>query len=301
MAMEEEEYHNSMHAKLPAEEASIEAILTAMESAATSDGLLHIANCVEANLSTAIAQPHHSDESTQYIVDLQEIMEEVRSRYVLTREKEIEMESSRLKDRLNQWGIHPRTETQFTPVKGKKKTRKSADSQAAKKPRTDSYTNRFSSLAIEEGEDVNEDEMDAGETTPMPSPTKPVRHTPLPQFNTTCPRNPINHAPKPKQAAPKVNHWRRRAATSTPLQEAENPSPAILNSEDFPPLPSKPAPTRSKPKCQEIPIEDPFSVLKSEKCQTLFKELQEFVRIANNIPTKAGRMAALFKFIEEDN
>ncbi|GFU34320.1 hypothetical protein NPIL_648931 [Nephila pilipes] len=180
-------------------------------------------------------------------------MEEVRSRHVQTREKEIEMESSRLKDRLNQWGINQRTDNQFTPVKGKNKTRKGAESQAAIKPRTDNYTNRFSSLAIEEGEDDNE--MDAGETTPMPSPTKP---------------------------------------------EAENPSPPIINNEDFPPLPSKPAPTRTKPKNTTTPIEDPFSVLKSEKCQTLYKEMQEFVRIANTIPTKAGRMAALFKFIEEE-
>ncbi|GFT00678.1 spectrin beta chain [Nephila pilipes] len=254
IAMEDDQLHDSMHAKLPAEKASIEAILTTMESTVTSDGLLHIANCVEANLSNAIAQPHHSDESTQYIVDLQEIMEEVRSRYVQTREKEIDMESSRLKDRLNQWGISQRADTQFTPVKGKNKTRKSAESQAAKKPRTDNYTNRFSSLAIEEDEGDNE--MDAGEITPMPSPTK---------------------------------------------SEAENPSPTIINNEDFPPLHSKPVPTRAKPKSNETPIEDPFSVLRSEKCQTLYKEMQEFVHIANNIPTKAGRMAALFKFIEEED
>ncbi|GFT41171.1 hypothetical protein NPIL_523861 [Nephila pilipes] len=254
--MEDDSFHESINAKLPAEKASIEAILTAMETTVTSDGLLHIANCVEANLSNAIAQPHHSDETTQYIVDLQEIMDEVRSRYAQTREKEIDMEANRLKDRLNQWGIIQRAETQFTPVKGKNKTRKSADSQAAKKPRTDNsnYTNRFSSLAIEEDEGDNE--MDAGEITPMPSPTK---------------------------------------------SEAENPSPTIVNNEDFPPLPSKPVPTRTKPKSNETTIEDPFSVLKSEKCQTLYKEMQEFVRIANNIPTKAGRMAALFKFIEEEN
>ncbi|GFT37557.1 hypothetical protein NPIL_301161 [Nephila pilipes] len=178
--MEDDSFHDSMHAKLPAEKASIEAILTTMETTVTSDGLLHIANCVEANLSNAIAQPHHSDESTQYIVDLQEIMDEVRSRYMQTREKEIDMEANRLKDRLNQWGIIQRAETQFTPVKGKNKTRKSADAQAAKKPRTEntSYTNRFSSLAIEE--DEGENEMDAGEITPMPSPTKSIRNIPHP-------------------------------------------------------------------------------------------------------------------------
>ncbi|GFS31750.1 hypothetical protein NPIL_690211 [Nephila pilipes] len=104
------------------------------------------------------------------------------------------MESSRLKDRLNQWGINHRTDTQFTPEKGKNKTRKSAESQAAKKPRTDNYTNRFSSLAIEEGEDDNE--MDAGEITPMPSPTKSVRNTPHPHLNTN------NRIPRRQMAPP---------------------------------------------------------------------------------------------------
>ncbi|GFT66450.1 hypothetical protein NPIL_366611, partial [Nephila pilipes] len=194
--MEDEELHNSMHAKLPAEKASIEAILTTMENTVTSDGLLHIANCVEANLSNAIAQPHHSDDSTQYIVDLQEIMEEVRSRYAQTREKEIDMEANRLKDRLDQWGINQKTNAQFTPVKGKNKTRKSADTQAAKKPRTENptYTNRFSSLTIEEEE--GENEMDDGEITPMPSPTKTARNTPHPHLNTS------NRIPRRQMAPP---------------------------------------------------------------------------------------------------
>ncbi|GFS67504.1 hypothetical protein NPIL_390631 [Nephila pilipes] len=62
MAMEEEVSPITACAKLP-DNSRIEAILTAMESAATSDGHV-IANCVEANLSTAIAQLHHSDESS---------------------------------------------------------------------------------------------------------------------------------------------------------------------------------------------------------------------------------------------
>ncbi|GFU44078.1 hypothetical protein NPIL_588701 [Nephila pilipes] len=116
-----------------------------------------------------------------------------------------------------------------------------------------------------------------------------------------CPRNPINHPPKPKATAPTENRWRRRAATSTPLQEAQKVPTTIINTEDFPPLPSKPETIKPHPKTTGNNIEDPFTILKSEKCQTLYKELQQFVRIANNVPTKAGRMAALFKFIEEDN
>ncbi|GFS94252.1 hypothetical protein NPIL_429891 [Nephila pilipes] len=143
--MDDSPTHEMVSVKLPAEKASIEAILKAKESTVTSDGLLHIANCVEANLSDALTNPHQSDDLSQYIIDLHEIMDEVRSRYAQTREKEIALESNRLRERLS---------------------------------------------------------------------------------------------------------------------------------------------------CQ---------TLYREKCQTLYRELQQFVQIANTIPTKAGRMAALFKFIEEEN
>ncbi|GFT81104.1 hypothetical protein NPIL_71811 [Nephila pilipes] len=285
--MDSSPLHDMMDTKLPAEKASIEGILKAMETTATADGLLHIATCVEANLSYTLANPLQSDEATQYIVDLHEILDEVRIRYAHTREKEIAVESNRLQDCLQSWGITKQPEAKFTPVKGKNKSRKNAEHQAAKKPRTEEpgCSNRFSSLTIEDKDD--ETEMDAGETTPMPSPTKPHHHP-----------NPINHPPKPKAAAPVVNRWRQRAATSTPLQETQRSSPTITNSEEFPPLPSKPA---APAPTTQTNIEDPFTILKSKKCQTLYKELQQFVKIAENIPTKAGRMAALFKFIEEDN
>ncbi|GFT75001.1 hypothetical protein NPIL_479741 [Nephila pilipes] len=118
-------------AKLPAEKALIEAILKAMESTVTSDGLLPLANCVEANLSDALTNPHQSDDLSQYIIDLHEIMDEVRSRYAQTREKEITLESNRLRERLNSWGVISKPDTQFTPVKPKNKTRKHTGSQAA--------------------------------------------------------------------------------------------------------------------------------------------------------------------------
>ncbi|GFT25764.1 hypothetical protein NPIL_695251 [Nephila pilipes] len=91
--------------KLPAEKASVEAILKTLESTVTSDGLLHIANCVEANLSGALANPHQSDELSQHIIDLHESMDEVRNRYAQTREKEITLESARLRERLSSWSI----------------------------------------------------------------------------------------------------------------------------------------------------------------------------------------------------
>ncbi|GFS69008.1 hypothetical protein NPIL_133931 [Nephila pilipes] len=131
----------------------------------------------------ALANPHQSDEATQYIIDLHEILDEVRIRYAHTREKEITLESNRLRDCLNSWGITKQPEAQFTPVKGK-----NTEPQAAKKPRTEepSCSNRFSSLTIEDNEE--ETDMNAGETTPMPSPTKSQKSIPRPSTNAKIPR-----------------------------------------------------------------------------------------------------------------
>ncbi|GFT96759.1 hypothetical protein NPIL_330861 [Nephila pilipes] len=232
--MEDDPHHNIKNTKLPAEKASIEAILTAMETTVTSDGLLHIANCVEANLSDAIANPHHSDDSSQYIIDLHEIMDEVRSRYAQTREREIDLEANRLKERLNSWGVIQKSETQFTPVKGKNKARKSADSQAAKKPRTEdaSYNNRFSSLTIEE--DERETEMDAGKITPMPSPTKSQKRSPRPATNNQIPRRqmapPItidNKTTRAIRPTTSVHQPKRRPRRRRPKRKAPHMEPTV--------------------------------------------------------------------------
>ncbi|GFU19296.1 hypothetical protein NPIL_239351 [Nephila pilipes] len=96
-------------------------------------------------------------------------MDEVRNRYAQTRGKEITMESARLRERLNSWGVTTKTENQFTPVKSKNRARKNLETQSAKKLRTDdaACSNRFSTLTIEEDETT---EMEARNTTPMPSP-----------------------------------------------------------------------------------------------------------------------------------
>ncbi|GFU16772.1 nucleic-acid-binding protein from transposon X-element [Nephila pilipes] len=117
------------------------------------------------------------------------------------------------------------------------------------------------------------------------------------KYCTREPKNPINHPPKPKDAPPPVNRWRLRAAARAPRVEPQQAQE--LSTEDFPP----PLPTQPKPKKtpQEATIAtDPFTILKHPKCRELYKEMMEFVNIAQNIPTKAGRMAALFKFIDED-
>ncbi|GFT43530.1 RNA-directed DNA polymerase from mobile element jockey, partial [Nephila pilipes] len=98
-----------------------------------------------------------------------------------------------------------------------------------------------------------------------------------------CPRNPINHPPKPKDAPPPVNRWRLRAAARAPRVEPQQAQE--LSTEDFPPLPTQPKPKKTP---QEDTIAtDPFTILKHPKCRELYKEMMEFVNIAQNIPTKA--------------
>ncbi|GFT38584.1 hypothetical protein NPIL_516391 [Nephila pilipes] len=228
-------------------------------------------------------------------------MDEVRQRYAQTRENEITLETNRLRDRLSSWGVTQKQDTHFTPVKPKNKARKSTEAQAAKKPRTEEATcsNRFSNLTIEENE--MDADSDVEEITPMPSPLKTTKRIPRTTANAAIPRRQMAPPITPKEKTPPENRWRRRAMTSTPLQEAQAKAAPIASVEEFPPLPSRPETRRKQPKITEASIEDPFSVLKSEKCQTLYRELQQFVKIANTIPTKAGRMAALFKFIEEED
>ncbi|GFU29042.1 hypothetical protein NPIL_9971 [Nephila pilipes] len=157
--------------------------------------------------------------------------------------------------------------------------------------------------------------MDAGEITPMPSPTKSPKRNPRPTTtNSNIPRrqmappitvdNVRNGATLLKALQDLTKRVRSQvyttpvhSLTSTPLQEPQNTPDPTITTEEFPPLPSKPENRKKQPKTTETTLEDPFS--KSEKC--LYKEMQQFDRIANNIPTKAGRMAALFKFIEEEN
>ncbi|GFS55492.1 hypothetical protein NPIL_559801 [Nephila pilipes] len=114
------------------------------------------------------------------------------------------------------------------------------------------------------------------------------------------PRNPINHPPKPKQSQQSENKWERPATTSTSRQDPQQTPAPELSAANFPPLPSRPKPNRSTQELPESTIEDPFTVLKDPECPNLYKTLRQFVHIAKNIPTKAGRMAANFKFIEEN-
>ncbi|GFS84373.1 multidrug resistance-associated protein 1, partial [Nephila pilipes] len=82
--------------KTTTKEVFFEAILQAMENTTTSEGLLHIANSVEANLSDALANPHQNDEQSQYIIDLHEVLGVVRNLFAQIREKEIVREANLL-------------------------------------------------------------------------------------------------------------------------------------------------------------------------------------------------------------
>ncbi|GFU15009.1 hypothetical protein NPIL_94721 [Nephila pilipes] len=112
---------DSAQVELPPEKSPIEVILQVMESATTSEGLLHIANCVEANLSDALINPQQNEELSQFVIDLQEILDEVRNRFVRSRETEIAREAHLLRERLNSCGVTAKPDNSFIPMKPKKK------------------------------------------------------------------------------------------------------------------------------------------------------------------------------------
>ncbi|GFT79604.1 hypothetical protein NPIL_454411, partial [Nephila pilipes] len=90
-------------------------------------------------------------------------------------------------------------------------------------------------------------------------------------------------AEEPKDAPP-VNRWRLRAAARAPRVDPQQTQE--LSTEDFPPLPTQPKPKKTPPQEDAIAT-DPFTILKHPKCRELYKEMMEFVNIAQNIPTKA--------------
>ncbi|GFS41371.1 hypothetical protein NPIL_161571 [Nephila pilipes] len=271
---------NMTNPKSPPDCLPIEEIVQALEKSATHDGIRQIIFYIEANLSETLANPHQTEETKERTMNLSDLLIEARKRSLQINQKEIERLQQTMNQDANQWGLSHEVETPFTIVKTKSKSRKPTETQAAKEARTDddSYKNRFSHLTIQE---INElTEMETATITPMPSPPTSPRRTQRPS----------------KEAPPPVNRWRLRAAASAP--RVELPKTQELSTEDFPPLPTQPKP--SKPIQEETTATDPFTILKHPKCRELYREMQEFVNIAQNIPTKAGRMAALFKFIEED-
>ncbi|GFS34709.1 hypothetical protein NPIL_523451 [Nephila pilipes] len=159
---------------LPDEGLSIEDIIQSMENATTSDGFYHTANCAEASLPKALANPQ-TEELSQRIISFHYIMEEARKRYQQIKLQEISRINNDMDKVLNSWGV-TRPEIPFTPVKA----RKSTEQQSAKKARTDDATcrNRFIMLTIQENDEPTE--MEAIDTIPMPSPPASPRRSPRP-------------------------------------------------------------------------------------------------------------------------
>ncbi|GFT92648.1 hypothetical protein NPIL_293791, partial [Nephila pilipes] len=93
-------------------------------------------------------------------------------------------------------------------------------------------------------------------------------------------QKPHQHPPKSKQTQQPENMWKRCTATSTPLQEPQLMPTSELSAANFPPLPNRPKTNRKNWELPESTIEDPFTVLKDQDCQDMFKTLRQFVHIA---------------------
>ncbi|GFU50361.1 hypothetical protein NPIL_62271 [Nephila pilipes] len=81
----------------------------------------------------------------------------------------------------------------------------------------------------------------------------------------------------PTQAQKTKNNWRKRAVTSTPLQQPAQPPTLPVTEENFPQLTSRPWRTSTYK-----PIQNPIEMLKDPDVQELYNVQEKFVNIANN-------------------
>ncbi|GFS72659.1 integrase catalytic domain-containing protein [Nephila pilipes] len=223
------------------------------------------------------------------IIDLEEISDEAKNRYITARRSELRAAAAALDDTAQAWG-KKFIDDDFTIVKSKKKSQKTISDNSAKKQKREEITpclNKFGHLTIEDAPEPSTHEMD----TSPPSPISTAQRT------STPPQSP-SHPPKPKQAPPKQeNSWRKRLQlNSAPPQPA--PRQTIqLTEEEFPQLPSPPKKTRRTPPTNYQAIQNPLEMLNDPDVQELYNILEKFVNIAKNVPTPAERLQALFKLL----
>ncbi|GFS28676.1 hypothetical protein NPIL_560311 [Nephila pilipes] len=270
-----------------------------LDNAYTAEALTRVINVVEATLSALHKYPFQDDEQQRLsIIDLEEICDEAKNRYITARRNELRAAAAALDDTAQAWG-KKFIDDDFTIVKSKKKSKNPISDISAKKQKRDDITpchNKFGHLTIEETPGPSTNEMDT--SPPSPISTAQNISTP-PQTNyLQCPRNPASHPPKPKQAPPKQeNSWRKRLQlNSAPPQPAPNQTIQITE-EEFPQLPSPPKQVRQTTPNNYQKIQNPLEMLKDPDVQELYNVLEKFVNIAKNVPTPAERLQALFKLL----
>ncbi|GFU39517.1 hypothetical protein NPIL_231991 [Nephila pilipes] len=276
----------------------VNSIVQMLENAFTAEALTRVINVVEATLSALHKYPFDDEEQQRLnIIDLEEICDEAKNRYITARRSELRAAAAALDDTAQAWG-KKFSDDDFTIVKTKKKSKNVPDN-SAKKQKIEDITpchNKFGHLTIEDTQSTSANDMD----TSPPSPTRTSQRTSTPpQTNyLQCPRNPASHPPKPKQAPPKQeNSWRKRLQmTSAPPPSAPRQT-LQLTEEEYPQLPSPPKKTKQTPPTNYQAIQNPLEMLQDPDVQDLYNTLEKFVNIAKNVKSPAERLQALFKLL----
>ncbi|GFS64583.1 hypothetical protein NPIL_277181 [Nephila pilipes] len=205
----------------------VNSIVQMLDNAYTAEALTRVINVVEATLSALQKYPFQDDEQQLLsVIDLEEISNEAKNRYITARRNELRAAAAALDDMAQAWD-KKFIDNDFTIVKSKKKSKNPISDISAKKQKREDITpchNKFGHLTIEDTPGPSTNEMD---TSP---PTNYLQ----------CPRNPASDPPKPKQAPPKQeNSWKKRLQiNSAPPQPA--PRQTIqMTEEEFPHHPSK--------------------------------------------------------------
>ncbi|GFT37384.1 hypothetical protein NPIL_211381 [Nephila pilipes] len=147
----------------------VNSIVQMLDNAFTADALTRVINVVEATISALQKYPFDDEEQQRLnIIDLEEICDEAKNRYITARRSELRAAAAALDDTAQAWGKKT-ADDDFTIVKTKKKSKKTLDN-VAKKQKIEDITpchNKFNNLTIEDTPNTSTNDMDI---TP-PSPT----------------------------------------------------------------------------------------------------------------------------------
>ncbi|GFU12615.1 hypothetical protein NPIL_606911 [Nephila pilipes] len=146
----------------------IDGIVQMMDNAFTAEALTRVINVADATLSALKKYPFEEEtKQRSSIIDLEEITDEVKNRYITARKNEIRAAAAALDDTALAWGKRIQEED-FTMVKNKKMSKTSISDNLAKKQRIEEATpchNKFSQLSIEDIPIATNNQMDATPST----------------------------------------------------------------------------------------------------------------------------------------
>ncbi|GFU00395.1 hypothetical protein NPIL_266741 [Nephila pilipes] len=151
----------------------IDGIVQMMDNAFTADALTRMINVVDATLSALRKYPFEKEtKQRNSIIDLEEITDKAKNRYITARKNELRFTAAVLDDTAQAWGKRIQDE-EFTMVKNKKKSKTPISDNSVKKQRVEGATpchNKFSQLSIEDILIASNNQMDATPSTSNATP-----------------------------------------------------------------------------------------------------------------------------------